>query len=421
MDKLLEEVFKTERWEKALQKGIIKDISKKDLRLLTKPDVRLKLYLSIKEGSYRIIPPHQALIPKDTPGEFRTVYICENIDRILLSIINDVLFEFCKNMVHKQCKSYQIGLSCGKTVKEAVGYMNDITTAFTGLKADLTKYFDSVDRVQIMKVFDKVESQHGKSKIIDLLRDLYNTDLVFDLDNNLIEHYKSLGQGIATASFLADSILFDMDKKFSEELAYYVRYSDDILMVTPTPDVYQKKLEEELSNYGLTLNPKKVEFLTKEKFFKFLGYAIRGSEISLTNKWIKHFQKEIESATIKNKDITYTKAVNMVNAFLYKGCAEGFSWATAVLPVVNVDKDIDVLNNYVMDALRAVQTGHRKIGGLGYETDKKVGCISRGTGRNVKANREKTEKELPGYKSLRTMKNALLYSRELYNAIVSQM
>lgn len=77
------------------------------------------MYVAMRDGKYQIAPPHTAQIPKDVPGEFRTVYINEPMDRVVLSIANDLLFETCKDMVHPACKSYQTGIGCGKVVKEA--------------------------------------------------------------------------------------------------------------------------------------------------------------------------------------------------------------------------------------------------------------------------------------------------------------
>ena len=95
--------------------------------------------MAILEDNYEIAPPHQALIPKDN-GEFRTVYVNENIDRIFLSIVNDLLFELCPGMIHQSCKSYQKGIGCGKVVQEISHklkpdlhqHLNDIL----GFKAD---------------------------------------------------------------------------------------------------------------------------------------------------------------------------------------------------------------------------------------------------------------------------------------------
>ena len=181
-------------------------------------------------------------------------------------------------------------------------------------------------------------------------------------------------------------------------------------------DVLRARLEEKT----MTLNPKKVEYLTADKLFKFLGFSIKGSMISLSSSRIKTFQKEIEACTIRKPDTTLAKAVNSVNRYLYKGNGE-FSWATQILPVCNVRRDIDELNKFVMDCLRAVKTGKRKVGGLGDVKTKSDGCIVRGRGRNVKVNRTKTDGDIAGYLTLGCMQNALRTSRAVYNTLVASL
>ena len=113
MDKLLEEMFKPERWEKAIQTAVDKNMPHYELEQYCSPQFLGKLYLLIRDNQYSIIPPHQQAIPKDDGG-VRIVYINENIDRIILSIINDMLFEFCPTLISERSKAYQTNLSCGR-------------------------------------------------------------------------------------------------------------------------------------------------------------------------------------------------------------------------------------------------------------------------------------------------------------------
>ena len=419
-DLLLEKFFETERWEAAIETGVIKGINKSELRRLCSPEYRLALLNVIITDNYEVAPPHQALIPKGN-GEFRTVYVNEGMDRVFLSIVNDMLFELDHDSIHPACKSYQKGIGCGKVVQEVVRNINKIEQHNIGFKADLSKYFDSVPIEYIDKEFDRIEEKFGKSKIIDVLRKYYHSDLCFDPDGKLIEHYQSLKQGCAVASYLADCVLFHIDKKLYTMCdGYYVRYSDDILYIRDNYLEGMNILKEELNKMQMQLNPKKVEFLDKDHWFKFLGFMIKGDQISLSKSRVKDFQKEIENRTIKKRNTTKIKAINSVNRYLYKGDGK-YSWATSVLPIINVQKDVDTLNEFVMDCIRAAETGKKKIGGLGCVIDKGNYTILRGTGRNVKANKIKTEKDIEGYKSIRCMQNALNYSRPLYETLVREM
>lgn len=419
-DEILQMFFDIDRWTKAIEKGVGKDIRKDQLILLTDEHTRLTIADAMLNGKYEIAPPHTAQIPKEN-GEFRTVYVNEPIDRVILGIANDLLFDLMPEMVHGSCKSYQPGIACGQVVIEVSHQITDTATSgYLGWKSDLSKYFDSVPIQYIDWAFDKVEAKHGHSVLIDVLRKYYHSDLYFDEDNNLQCQYQSLKQGCAVASWLADVLLYDLDEELSQMNGFYTRYSDDMLFVGKDYETAMSILQQGLAEKSMKLNPKKVEYLTTDKWFKFLGFSIKGGMISLSSSRIKTFQKEIEKRTIRKPGISPTKAINAVNRYLYKGNGE-FSWATQILPVCNVRKDLDELNKFVMDCLRAVETRKRKVGGLGYVKTKSDGCIVRGLGRNVKANRVKTGINIPGYLTIGCMQNAILTRRAVYNTLVASL
>jgi hypothetical protein len=415
MDFLLEQMFKRD-WKEDLEKSYDKDLIDVS-ELLVSPENRSKVYTAIKNGSYQIMPPREQKIPKDN-GEFRIVYICSDIDRVVLRIVNNLLFELCPEMIHKSCKSYQKGLSTQKTVKEVVRNISNTRAKTIGLKVDLSKYFDTVPIRFIDEAFDKVEEKLGKSKVIDMLRKFYHQDMCFNLDGKLVQHYFSLGQGVATASWLANAVLYNIDEEMSKLDMYYVRYSDDLLLIGNEWKKGEERLRELLAEKELVLNPKKVEVLTKDKFFKFLGFSIRGTEISLSKSRIKTFQREIEQRTIKS-NFSFEKSVNQVMKYLYGDVRKDeYSWASACLTTINVSKDIQTMNTFVMDCLRAVKTGRKKLYGLGYEPNKKEGVITAGRGQNVTSNRNKTDKIIPKYVSLAKARNALLISNDCFNSLL---
>ena len=433
-DKILKMFFEPERWEYAIEKGCVKDVPKNWLYQLCKPEVRVRMYQAIAKGEYEIAPPHTALIPKDTPGEFRTVYVNEPADRVLLSIANDLLFELMPDMIHPNCKSYLKGIGCGRVVQEISRTICNTKPDGEGLigwKADLSKYFDSVAIEYIDRAFDAVEARHGHSALIDVLRKYYHSDWYIDGETKQVcSKYQSLKQGCSVASWLADVVLYHIDARLDDMDVLVKRYSDDICCIGPDHREAYAALEEELAKMGMKLNPKKVEWLTADRWFKFLGYSIKGASISLSSTRIKTFQKEIEARTVKHRAMhtfggvrpwTFQRAVNAVNRYLYHGDGRGHSWATQVLSVVNVREDVDTMNAFVMDCLRAVHTGKKKVGGLGYDRQGKVGCVVRGRGRNVSANRRKTGDDISGYLSLGCMQNAMRTSKAAYETLVRSL
>lgn len=382
------------------------------------PDTRIELYRKIKDGSYKIAPPHEAQIPKDD-GSMRTVYINEDQDRVILSIINDMLFDYYRELIHPRCKSYQKGLGCGKIVKEASQVLHRTPGTTVGVKIDLSKYFDSVPIRYIDEVFDKVEAKTGKSKIIDLLRTYYHDDTVLDMEKKPIQKYTSLRQGCAVAAFLADAVLYDVDEAVSGYDVFYVRYSDDILITGKQWRKAYEKLRELLKAKDLKLNPNKVEQLSPDRWFKFLGFTIKDNLISISKKRVKTFQKEIEQRTFRSKSKNLKQILHQVYGYLYKG-QQDYSWATGILPIINVPRDINTLNQFVMDAVRAAVTRKARIGGLGVVTNGDNYTITRGKGRNVRANRDKLP-QLEDYMTIKCMQNAILTSKEAYKVLVQNL
>lgn len=407
-DKLLEIFFQKDRWEKAIQKGVDKKIKPSVLKSLCLADTRVKIYRQIRDGSYKIKPPHEAKIPKDN-SDFRTVYVNEPQDRVILSIANDMLFELCPETIHHNCTSYQAGLSCGKTVKAVSEKIQHMTDENIGVKIDLSKYFDSVPIRYIDKAFDYVESKFGPSPLVTLLRDYYHDDTVLDINRHPVQKYSSLRQGCAVAAWLADTVLFDIDDAVSKLNVIYVRYSDDILIIGPEWQKGYELLKSMLAEKELILNPKKIEYLYKHKWFKFLGFNLKNNLITLSSSRVSDFQKEILDRTIFSDKKSSVAVIQDVQRYLYIGNGE-YSWATSVLPVINCKKDIQTLNSFVMDAIRAYVTKNTRIGGLGCQMTAEDYCISRGTGRHVRKNREKIP-QLYNYLTLTCYKNAAAISK----------
>lgn len=421
--KLLLMMFETERWQDLLDNATEKEIDLKVIKELCYPENRQALFEIIYQDKYNIFPPHIAKIPKDTPGEFREVYVNEARDRIVLTLINDCLCEMFGDMVHPQCKSYQKGVGTQKVVKDIsqeIVRLSKIKNQI-GYKSDFSKYFDTVKIEVIDSVFDLMEKRLGFEKgtepIINLLRRYYHQDIYFDEEGNLCEKYQALKQGCAVASFLANVCLYELDDFMSKKYKIYYRYSDDVVVIDKNTDKIISDMNSIISKYGVRLNPKKVEPLHADKWFKFLGFNIKGDMITLSKTRVKKFQKEVEKRSIKRKNCTGKQARRAIIRFLYEG---EYNWATSCLGVINVEPDIQELNKFVMDCIRACDTGKKKIGGLGSVNDLSNKTILRGKGRHVRANREKTDR-IENYLSVGCLSNNLKISKVVYRATVRNM
>lgn len=419
---LIDMVFEPARWQEAIDKGNRKHISKESLLEMCDPDKRQELYSLIEQGKYDIFPPHIQKIPKDKKGEFREVYINEPRDRLLLSIINDCLCEVFADMVHPQCTSYQKGLSTQKTVEEVsrqIVQMAPIGSVQIGWKSDFSKYFDTVKIEVIDGVFDEWErrlgTEHNTDPIINLLRKYYHQDIYFDQEGNIQHKYQSLKQGCSVASILANVCLYDLDDFMSKKYKIYCRYSDDIVVVDENYHGVVDDINEFIKRYGMTLNPKKVEPLYSDKWFKFLGFNIKGAQITLSANRVKKFRGLVDDLTIKKRNCSANQAKKNLIRYLFEG---DHSWASSCLGVINVEEDLLEMSKYMMDCIRACETKKTRIGGLGVDLQKKYGTISRGKGRDVRSNRERTQSSIDSFASLGCLAKAYKFNKAVYEAVV---
>lgn len=419
MSKMMQLMCNTEMWQNMIDKADEKGLDMNLIRDLCHSKKRERLLQRIFEGKHDILPPRIALIPKDDKGQFRTVYINTDLDRIILTLVNDCLSILFKDMVHPNCVSYQKGKGTQEIVQKA---SNAILKYRKGYKTDFSKYFDNVSIRRIDEILDKVEVklyfEIGCEPVVEMLRRYFHCNLYFDQDGNLCEIYQGLKQGNATASWMANACLYELDEYMSNKYSVYYRYSDDIICIDRDVSHVVDDINRFSSKANVVLNPKKVKAIYGTEWFKFLGFNIKGSLITLSENRIKKFQKEIEKRSIKRFKKKGLKSAKMSKQLIYRYLYEGDNcWASSCLRIITSESDLKEMNNFIIDCIRAVETGKRRIGGLGCQLNGKDGVIQRGKGKHVKANRLKTE-NIENYLSVRCMADNMNISMNLFETIV---
>lgn len=409
-------------WEKAIQHCIDKGIKPLELSPFTSAEFRGILYEIMRSGKYKVAPPHIALIPKDN-GDFRKVYVNTVLDRLVLTIINEVYCSLYSDLIHPNCVSYQKHIGVKNIIHNITSEITSVD-GVSGYKVDISKYFDNVSRETMNSALKTVSTG---SCIDQILYDYYNDDLIMDENGNLIRKYKSLCQGCAPSAFFANIILRDVDMAMSEMCDVYYRYSDDLLILGSNADKAMEVLCTILRGKGLSVNPNKVEAITSDSWFTFLGCRIKGNTVSFSKKSLKNFVSQIEERVKcdgKHSEKDLKKVIRTVNNYLYTAYMKNssdFGWAEYFFSIVNCENDIVELDKWLKDMLRGYVTGNggrKKVGGLG------CGCgdcsVMRGKGRCVKTNRSKTEGllEVCGYISMHHLYKVYKINHDVYKAEV---
>ena len=191
--------------------------------------------------------------------------------------------------------------------------------------------------------------------------EFYNDNHVI-VDNKIVNRYKSLGQGCATASFLSNYLLRNFDSRMLQLCDFYRRYSDDMLLLGTEADEALAVAKRELGALGLAINPDKIEQLTPDKEFKFLGFGIKGDTVTISSKDMSRKKSEVKHA-LKLVDRSLpieqrlSKAIESVKHIFFNYSDPCYGWLYIKALGVNDYARIAELDNYCKDCIRAALTG----------------------------------------------------------------
>ena len=362
IDDKLNLFFDKELWKETIDACVDKGINLAEIRWFTQPENRITLAKQMMARQYHIAPPHIIQIPKDDSTEMRKVYCNEPMDRIICAQIGRVYDRMFIDRIHPNCVSYQRGIGVGKIVREISQYLST-HPGLQGAKYDIHHYFDDVPEA----VRDQALRELDTGSCIDqIVWEYLHDDVVIDENGEVDHRYKGIAQGFAVSPYLANYILRDVDAAISELDVIYYRYSDDILILGKDHEKAQEILYDMLAQKGLTINPKKVTPIDANTWFTFLGFRIRGAEITFSENAIRRVKKKVKAATktrkgqpIKDEKVL-RHVIREINHELYVPFLQNdreFGWAEYKFAVVNVQADIEMLDRYIKDHLRHVYTG----------------------------------------------------------------
>lgn len=192
------------------------------------------------------------------------------------------------------------------------------------LKIDISKYFYNIDHdiLKSMLLKDLTEEEYEIiATIINSTNEKYVHKVIEKYQNNdqslpNYEQNKGLPIGNLTSQFLSIFYLHSLDHFIIHNLhlKYYVRYMDDIIILSTNKKYLEKCLqiiEERLNNiYKLQVNKKKTKIINAKNGFVFLGYSFQ-----LYNKKtiIKIRQETMKKIKHRIKHVNYLYEDDRIN------------------------------------------------------------------------------------------------------------
>jgi group II intron reverse transcriptase/maturase/CRISPR-associated endonuclease Cas1 len=160
--------------------------------------------------------------------------------------------------------------------------------------ADIKKCFDSIDHSVLLHFLSK---RVGDQDLLNLVRHWLTVD-VLDF-HDLLPTEIGIPQGESLSPLFANVYLNPLDKHFEALGLDFVRYADDIIILTEKEEGAQKALQI-MENYlldplHLQLKPAKTHFVSLDDGFDFLGFRIDRQGIEIKHARIEEAQEMLRT------------------------------------------------------------------------------------------------------------------------------
>lgn len=229
-----------------------------------------QLNLDLKEHKYLPVPVKKIILYKGEKA--REIALYSMIDKVVQQSVASELSKLYDPYFVQGTFAYRSGKSALQAIDLVAEQMQSGKWNVL-LKLDITKFFD---RIQWPILQSIIQKRIREDDVIQLIqKDVQNVSLE---DSGELKD-KSLGiyQGSGISPVLSNIYLMEFDRWLSEKDIFYIRYSDDMLLLGKNKDsmlILLKKIKMKLQCYGLEINENKQILADINTGVNFLGYHI---------------------------------------------------------------------------------------------------------------------------------------------------
>ena len=361
---LLDKLYDETAWaEFAQYKSSHGNLSEKELAGLLEY-ISQKKYLP-SAGTLEFSIPQKGLVNKSGSLKKRVIYTYGDDQTWVLKMLAWLLYKY-DHVFCKSCYSFRHD-SCAHMAIHDVIHTPQLDEKWV-LKLDIHNYFNSMPSQMLAQELEKVITDDAE--LLDFLKRFFTLDKC-ECAGEIICENRGAMAGVPLSAFCANLYLSDLDKRFEQMGVPYFRYSDDILLLADTQQQalrFYELIKSHIVSKGLSLNDEKFSLTPPHSAWDFLGFKYEHGKIDLADASIRKMKAKIKRKAAKllrwktKRGLDGDKAARaMIKVFerkFYGGDSEhDFTWSRWYFPVLNTDKGLHTIDEYLVQNIRFLYTG----------------------------------------------------------------
>ena len=276
-----------------------------------------RLYQEIMTDNYEPLPVK--IIEISEKNKIRKIGLYSIRDKIIQKNLSNIFNEKFDSLFSDSCYGFRPKLSAVDAANKIDSVINKKIEYV--LRTDIKSFFNNINHGIL---FDKLKKIITEDKIINLIKKIVKNKEKFQ--DTISKRRNGICQGSSISPFLSNIYLNSFDQWLNDKDIFYIRYADDILLLSNLKSKLKKiknEIEQYLSGISLKLNNDKTRFKNITDKFIFLGFEFNQNGKKAAVKAKNHMYNNLEETWYNNDKLPVQERLNKLIE-IYRGWNQYF-------------------------------------------------------------------------------------------------
>ena len=255
------------------------------------------LQVELADHTYMPLPIRNVTLYKGEKA--RKIALYSMRDKVVQQSLASEIMKLYDGRLSRQSYAYRSDKSALQAVEDISAEI--LTGSYNALlKTDITHFFDNISW-DLLK--EKLYRTIREDDVLELIRLNACTAMLDETTGEIIEKSVGIHQGSSIAPILSNVYLMDFDIALSRPEVFYVRYSDDILVLGENKEKlcpFLNEIKTRLEELRLSINESKTICCVLSDGVDFLGYHFDVSGKSIPSKAEDRLYDRLETMWLTN-------------------------------------------------------------------------------------------------------------------------